>query len=216
MCGDSITWRCIDGLLVITNDLTCDAGVPPDAGPPVDVGPPVDGGACAPDDPPSGTACRSDADCSSGAFERCIAPGENPGCGICRIPMRLCADDSDCVSADGTTGICFEYVDPCSTFGGGITCGPGGDPTSSMCIPRCDATSCGAGDACGTDGRCAPVPCGSLYACPDGTVCDPAGAGDGHGCRRLSCTSDTDCPCGTGCVDGACHPTLGVCEPPRA
>ena len=210
ICGDSITWRCTDGRLVIERTpSTCDAGT--------DTGVRTDAGACAPDEPTFGTPCRSDVDCASSSFERCLAPGENPGCGVCRIPMRLCASDADCAGPDGSTGICHEYVDPCSTFGGGITCGPGGDPTSSMCIPRCEATGCSAGDACASDGRCAPVFCGPDYTCPEGTVCGfGGGIGDAHGCMRLTCSSDADCPCGTGCVEGACQPTLGVCEPPRA
>jgi hypothetical protein len=148
----------------------------------------------------------------AGSFEQCIAPGESAGCGPCFPPMRLCESDADCVSADGTTGFCIEYIHPCTPpFGG---CG-GSDPHSTMCIPRCTDTSCAEGEACGTDGRCAPIPCGSLFTCPAGTVCDTAG-GDAHGCRRLSCDADADCPCGSGCVEGACHDTLGVCEPPRA
>lgn len=208
ICGDSASWQCTDGRLVIQRfpgPATCDAGIG------------TDGGACAPDEPTSGTGCRSDADCASARFERCIAPGENPGCGVCRIPMRGCETDADCSPPDGSPGICHEFVDPCSTFGGGIACGPGGDPTSSTCIPRCESTGCPAGDACASDGRCAPVHCGADYTCPEGTVCAfGGGALDAHGCQRLTCAGDADCPCGTGCVEGACHPALGVCEPPRA
>lgn len=211
-CDSSLTLRCVDGLLVIERDVTCDAGVLSDAGPP-----PIDGGVCAPDEPSFGAGCRSDADCATARWERCIAPGENPGCGVCRIPTRDCETDADCSPPDASPGICHEFVDPCSTFGGGIACGPGGDPTSSICIPRCEAAGCPEGQACASDGRCAPVRCGAEYTCPAGTACaSGAGVGDAHGCERLSCASDADCPCGTGCVEGACHPVLGVCEPPRA
>ncbi len=208
ICGDSTSWQCTRGHLVIQRfpgPATCDAGTG------------TDGGMCAPDEPTFGTGCRSDADCASSTFEHCIAPGENAGCGVCRIPSRDCETDADCSPPDGSPGICHEFVDPCSTFGGGIACGPGGDPASSTCIPRCEVTGCPDGQACASDGRCAPVRCGADYACPEGTLCSSgAGTGDAHGCERITCASDGDCPCGTGCVEGACHATLGVCEPPRA
>jgi hypothetical protein len=197
-----------------------DAG-PTDAGP-TDAGPtdagltdagPADAAVdaysmCAPAMPPS--ACRSDMDCSPMRFERCIAPDENPGCGVCFRPERLCDTDADCATDPSMPQICERFFNPCGVCSGG-------DGWGTQCIPSCTETSCAAGEQCLADGHCAPISCMAGYECPLGTTCIDRAAGvDAHGCLRLTCTTDTDCPCGTGCVEGACYDRLGVCEPPRA
>lgn len=188
-----------------TDTGSADTGVP-DAGwdaPPIDAF-----SMCAPAMPPS--SCRSDMDCSPMRFERCLAPGEFAGCGICRRPERQCETDDDCAAMDPTAPLCETFFDPC-----GVGCGS--DGFGSQCIPACTPESCAAGTECLADGRCAPISCMAGYECPLGTTCIDRAAGvDAHGCLRLTCTSDADCPCGTGCVEGACYDRLGVCEPPRA
>ncbi len=120
---------------------------------------------------------------------------------------RDCEADADCASPDGPR-VCERMFFPCAVCRG--------DGWGTRCIPACEATSCGAGTACGSDGHCAPIRCNEGYACPPGTSCtDDTAGGDEHGCERASCTTDGDCPCGTACVELFCHETLGRCEGPR-
>ncbi len=145
---------------------------------------------------PSG--CRSDADCTSSG-ESCLAPGASHGCGIPCSPDRQCESAGEC--AEGQ--LCVEYVASC--------CGP--DMPSSRCQDPCTETSCPEGERCGVDGVCEPTPCEEGWECPEHTSCE--GAGDAHGCRRTTCTTDTDCAGGF-CVNGACYSSLGACTPPAA
>jgi hypothetical protein len=66
------------------------------------------------------------------------------------------------------------------------------------------------------NGECQPTSCEAGYACPAHTVCDPRPAADPHGCLRDTCTTDGDCDCGGGCVEGFCYPSLGECTAPPA
>jgi hypothetical protein len=201
-CGDVTT--CREGRLMRTLYKPCfDVGVPDgglDAGivdansSGVDAG--MDAGMCAPAE--TASSCRSDEDCAA-AFEQCLAPGEFGGCGICMEPLALCEGDADCEGGD----ICFTYRPLC-------TCG--GD--ASECRPRCTESSCDVGEACdASSGRCAPTACTEGYLCPAHTVCAPSGErADPHGCERTACTTDADCECGGGCVDGLCYEALGLCS----
>lgn len=199
---------------VVTRSLLlCDGGPLPDGGShddasAVDAG--VDAGPCAPLPPPSGVGCHVSSDCDPTRFEMCYAPGASTGCGICVTAMRTCATDADCASTD----FCQSYVDPCTHVG---FCGTGSDPTSTRCVPRCTASTCAAGETCGTDGRCSPIPCvGGGYACPAHTHCGDTAGGDAHGCFRDSCAFDADCGCGAACLSGSCYGTLGACMSPAA
>ncbi len=166
----------------------------------------ADARSCAPSQPAN--PCRSSADCNAARFEGCVAPGENVGCGACFAAPHDCVTDADCAPVEGLARVCLRTFYPCADCGGG-------DGFGTSCVPRCESVGCAPGTACGTDGRCAPIRCDAGYSCPVGTTCETSG-GDGHGCVRASCTTDSDCPCGTGCVEGRCHESLGMCEPPRA
>ena len=123
--------------------------------------------------PPSGTPCRSTADCLAGFCT--LNPGP-PGCGFQSQPMRLCNTDADC-----TNGFCLpaKTKAPCAT-------GP-----DIVCVARCTATSCAAGERCGTDGHCQIFPCAEGFACPSGWVCAPERTGvDPNGCATASCATD--------------------------
>lgn len=208
------TLVCSGGVLTSgTNLLLCDGGgwdaAPLDAG--TDAGIPLDAGPCAPRPPATGTPCRTTGDCNTTHFEMCYAPGASPpGCGICVMAMHTCVTDADCASTD----YCESYREPCAVPG---LCGNGSDVTSTRCVPRCSASSCGAGESCGTDGRCTPVSCvGGGYTCPAHTTCGDTAGGDAHGCHRDACTVDADCGCGGACLMGLCYDTLGTCIAPAA
>jgi len=221
-CGEELT--CSGGTLTHRTSLACDVGVgdrdassidaaPIDAAP-IDVGP-LDAGPCAPHPPASGTGCHVSSECDSTRFEMCYAPGTSTGCGICVTPMHLCASDADCAATD----FCESYVHPCSHVGG---CGAGSDLTSTRCSPRCTvdptsgASSCAAGEACQSSGRCTPVSCVGGYVCPSHTTCHDSAGGDAHGCVRDTCALDGDCGCGAACIAGRCYDTLGTCMSPAA
>jgi hypothetical protein len=144
-----------------------------------------------------GSDCRADGDCAS-AGALCLAPGESPGCGVCRQPTSPCNADADCVSK-GTAYIC--EVAACSCSG------------AKSCIQGCvDATSCGNGQFCASDHRCASSPCqpnANDRTCLPNFMCD----GTGH-CARKACTADADCA--GACVKGMCYPRPGTCTPPAA
>lgn len=200
----------------------CDAGELPDASVPgdayaedttaLDAGliddASTDVGMCTVAEPSGVTPCRSDADCSSAAFERCIAPDESGGCGACMDPPNDCVIDSDCPSMDGVQYVCEEAE---------VSCPCSGDGVGTYCIAPCSVTGCDDGFTCASSGHCTADPCGDDdFTCPLGTTCTPTGTSDDHGCLRTTCTTDADCPCGAGCVEGRCFDTLGTCEPPRA
>ncbi|MBX7197561.1 MAG: hypothetical protein K1X94_36280 [Sandaracinaceae bacterium] len=166
----------------------------------------LDAGMCAPPAPEGVTPCRSNTDCNASTGERCVAPDERPGCGICMDPPRDCVSDPDCPSMDGVQYVCEEASVPCPCSGDGL---------GTYCVAPCSVTGCSEGFTCGASGHCAPIACDAGFACPLGTTCEPAGVGDPHGCVRDTCALDTDCPCGGGCVEGHCYDQLGACEPLR-
>ena len=184
----------------------CDAAFPPsDAGVIDDAA--SDVGMCAVREPAGATPCRSDGDCSSSTAERCIAPDEPATCGICMDPPSDCVSDSDCPNLGGVQYVCEEAE---------VSCPCSGDGVGTYCLPPCATTGCEDGFTCQASGHCLADPCGDDgFACPLGTTCGPSGSGDPHGCVRAVCSSDVDCPCGTACVEGHCHDSLGACETPR-
>lgn len=212
-CGSCGGTECLGGMVIRTIPV-CDGGPPPDVGVRADAAATddagIDAGPCAPHDPPTGVGCHTNADCDGTIFQMCFAPGTGPGCPVCRPAMRLCASDADCAATD----FCESYVDPCSHPG---FCGNGSDVTSTRCTPRCTASSCAAGETCGTDGRCTAIPClGGGYTCPVHTHCGDLAGGDAHGCFPDSCAFDADCGCGAACLSGSCYDTLGTCMTPAA
>jgi hypothetical protein len=170
----------------------------------------TDAGPCAPHPPPSGTGCHTSAECNATNFEMCYAPGASQGCPVCVPPTRQCASDADCAS----TAYCNQYVNPCTPASG--FCNPSGDRTSTECVPRCTATSCGDGFTCLSTGRCSAISCMNGYTCPTHMHCGDLAGGDEHGCFRDSCSFDADCGCGAACLMGYCYDTLGACMPPAA
>lgn len=121
---------------------------------------------------------------------------------------QLCATDADCAS--DPPSVCVTTYNPCAVCAGG-------DGHGTQCVPSCATTGCPDGESCATDGHCTPIFCNAGYACPLGTTCaDDGSGGDAHGCVRTTCTTDAQCPCGAGCVEGLCYDALGSCEPPRA
>lgn len=127
-------------------------------------------------------SCRRQADCSGGA----LCQYERP-------------------SGAGTCGACFQVPNPCSgdaSCANGMTCLPARElidcqcPGQSTCTPACTADSCGAGNVCKGDGRCAVASCVTdEYSCPDGTICDRTRPADTHGCAWLSCENEGfQCP----------------------
>lgn len=122
---------------------------------------------------PSGPPCRSITECSGSLCTPTPAP---PGCGFQSQPNRLCLSDADCPN-----GFCLPAKTkmPCAT-------GP-----DIVCIARCTATSCGAGERCGADGHCEIFPCTDGFACPAGRTCAPTRtAVDVNGCAMSSCATD--------------------------
>jgi hypothetical protein len=72
------------------------------------------------------------------------------------------------------------------------------------CEAACTATSCPAGQRCGTSGHCETAPCGAGYTCPSDHTCTPgAGGPDDHGCVPTLCTAGYPCPSGSACQVGA-------------
>jgi hypothetical protein len=142
-----------------------------------------------------GGDCRSNDDCAS-AGALCLAPGESPGCGVCKQATFPCSADADC-AARGPSAICD--LDPCSCDG------------QKSCVTGCpDGVSCGPGQFCTADHRCANNVCtpGDQSCLPD-FVC----GSDGH-CTRKPCTTGADCD--GACVKGFCYLRPGTCTPPSA
>ncbi|MBN8615851.1 MAG: hypothetical protein J0L92_34980 [Deltaproteobacteria bacterium] len=189
----------LDAFVVTSEAGSLDAGVIDDAA--------SDVGMCAVREPTGATPCRNDGDCSSSTAERCIAPDEPATCGICMDPPSDCVLDSDCPDLGGVQYVCEEAE---------VSCPCSGDGVGTYCLPPCATTGCEDGFTCQASGHCLADPCGDDgYTCPLGTTCSPSGSGDPHGCVRTACSSDVDCPCGTACVEGHCHDSLGACETPR-
>jgi hypothetical protein len=130
--------------------------------------------------------CHSMQDCKSG-YE-CVAPGESPGCGICELGMA-CNSDGDC----GVGEICT---------GGPCIC----TNTGKACQPGCAAGGCPEGMMCGQSNHCIPIFCSVASDCPTFFDCVSGQ------CQRRPCSADPDCP-GGACVNSACYPSLGQCEP---
>lgn len=80
---------------------------------------------------------------------------------------------------------------------------------SGVCVARCTATSCAAGEECGRDGECVPRRCtkaNAALACPHNFECTAQGE-----CARKGCTRDDECE--GACALGRCYPRPGACEP---
>jgi hypothetical protein len=141
-----------------------------------------------------GSDCRSQADCASGTA--CLAPGDAPGCGVCRQITAPCNADSDCASR-GPASICVLAACSCSD--------------AKSCVTGCqDSSACGAGQFCTSDHRCMYNVCtvGDKSCLPNFTC-----GSDGH-CTRQGCAADADCV--GACVNGLCYPRPGVCTPAAA
>lgn len=144
--------------------------------------------------------CSSDQDCGVG--ESCVPPFAPVACGACRSPERPCSEDDDCIAIDAHS-ICAPVSCAC-------------DAAASECVSRCtDDSACIRGEACASDGRCAPIACGSGSDCPAQFDC-AAGADGAAGdrCQRRDCGDDDDCQTDGVCVLGSCHDGAGVCSPP--
>jgi hypothetical protein len=140
---------------------------------------------------PVNLQCRADGDCSTG---ECVPPGGSACGGVC---LPGCASDTQC-----NAGQVCDYACNC------------GQTTGKVCTASCTPSSCAAGEACGSDGHCAPIACGSVNDCPQFFDCVfPPGSGAPH-CQRRACASDGDCGANAFCVDGGCYGALGACEAP--
>lgn len=160
-----------------------------------------------------GTTCRSQADCASLGY--CAAPG-GPYLTGASLGVTCTSDDS--CSADAG-------VPPCN--GGACVCqstqySPRPQPgmqAAGFCMAPCAADAdCaaaalaplygdGTGFVCGTGGHCVPKSCTTATECPTDFDCAA------NQCVRRSCTIDGDCAPGNACVDGACYPSAGTCQP---
>jgi len=158
-------------------------------------------------------ACESDLDCSDGL--KCFYENTPTGCSLgCVGPSDECGPSAPC--GDGL--LCVGT--PAAQLSGTCACGGG-----TYCVAPCAGDDdCGAGNSCGSDGRCQPIPCDDGFACSTGRKCDPGAAeGDSHGCRVVRCDEPEHAGCGTnmvcdpgstspnGCVRQSC--TVGAdCE----
>lgn len=136
--------------------------------------------------------CADDASC--GRPTTCL-PESRPVCGICDNAPSTCTSDLSCDPGQ----ICDAR--PCACQG------------QTECRPGCSLQNpCPAGQACGSDNRCAARLCGPGQACPSGFRCELGPAGDV--CVARACSRDRDCG-ELFCVSGTCAPSLGVCRLPR-
>jgi hypothetical protein len=142
-----------------------------------------------------GGDCRSNGECAL-AGAQCLAPGESPGCGVCKQATYPCSADADC-AARGPSAIC--ELDPCACSG------------QKSCVTGCpDGVACGPGQFCGADHRCANNVCTpGDQSCLPNFVC----GSDGH-CTRKTCT--TNAGCDGACVKGMCYSRPGTCTPAAA
>lgn len=138
--------------------------------------------------------CHDGNDCEPSQI--CLAPGEQPPCGICRKPEDECQKDADCAP----TEVC-EWVS------GACLCWP-----AMQCVMRCDLPvggplgPCKPGQAC-VNGHCVAKACKSDEDCPPFFQCVVAS----QTCERRTCQADGDC-LGGRCVKGACYDSLGTCS----
>jgi hypothetical protein len=132
----------------------------------------------------------------------CLAPGQSPGCGICKKGEGNCATDADCKSA-GPKFICKPV--PCSCDG------------ATMCVAGCEGDdACKMGEFCAPTGNCVPLVCKKLgdtdQSCPANFTCANA---SNPKCQRKPCTNSGDCAKWSGtCVNGLCYDKPGQCMPP--
>ena len=150
-----------------------------------------------------GDDCSSNADCA--ADLECLGPNAPQVCGI--PATELCASDDDCLPEQR----CHAIPDPCSPDGVG-----------SVCMAACTEGSCGEGFRCGDQGSCEAVTCDEGFSCATFEVCDPPTDvslpvyDKNHGCRRIDCNADADCPATNACVNGGCQSGAGQCVEPMA
>lgn len=170
-----------------------DAGAPDIASP--DTGPDT-----GPDLPPKesefGGPCSAETACK---FPSCIAPGQSPGCGICKQIEDSCQTDADCAKA-GAIQVCKK-----------VTCACGGE---SACQDGCVGNdACAEGQFCAPTGHCVALVCKKVgqddASCPANFECqDPANPK----CQRKACTASSQCK--GACVKGFCYDKPGTCMPP--
>jgi hypothetical protein len=186
------------------------------------------GRTCAGATNPTGTLCRTAADCTGaggaiGGFGPwyCYMTVPPRGCGNpsflpqqCNWPNpngSNCPDGGVCQTIECGGHICVAPCDP-STCTGTKAC------VSGFCTDkRCDepgAAPCAAGFECKpTDPTastlgCVPSHCTTASDCGDGYDC--SATAPGKGCVHRACTVDTDCACGY-CVNSFCEATPGFC-----
>jgi hypothetical protein len=144
---------------------------------------------------PSGGGCRSTADCQV-PQDLCHEPAAGPyrgGGGDAFSCKHECDSDQQCaLSRAGYICLANPVGSDCRT-----------------CEPSCAQLACDTGQSCQPDGRCVTTTCRVASDCPANFDCSAAGA-----CVRRRCSADGDCQ-GV-CVNGACHPTPGMCYPPAA
>lgn len=139
--------------------------------------------------------CRASTDCKV-MTDGCVPPGSKLPCGACFDPPDTCQSDADC-AAGGPSSICETAQCACNG--------------EKACTPGCtSAVTCGTGEDCGSDHRCAPRSCAQQLDCPINFRCPPVN--NSH-CERRSCKVDPECDQGY-CVEGLCYDLLGDCTPP--
>lgn len=86
----------------------------------------------------------------------------------------------------------------------GVTCLNKQVCENGLCVAECGCRACGAGRACGADGKCVDAGCDKL-TCAAGQVCV-------QGACRDACAGAV-CPGKAACLDGKCQAPLGDMEP---
>ena len=167
---------------------------PVDTGP-TDAGPPDTSADVPPKESGYGGPCSAETACK---LPSCIAPGQSPGCGICKQVEEGCTADSDCAKG-GVKLVCKK-----------VTCACGGE---SACQPGCESNAeCATGQFCAPTGKCVALVCKKLGedpSCPPNFVCQDAA---NPKCQRKACTASSACK--GACVNGFCHDKAGTCMPP--
>ena len=143
--------------------------------------------------------CNQNSDCPKGSFFECLAPGMDPGCGICD-PGAGCTSDNDCQRGAAIPFVCG--IAPCSCSGRG-------------CIAGCMSDAqCAEGESCESDHHCRAKLCSSDADCPSTFQCDLSDDSPST-CVRRTCTRDEECGANH-CVNGGCYTSLGQCVVPPA
>ena len=126
-----------------------------------------------------------------------IAGPQGPAC----RSNKDCKEGEECFAPDFEPG---PGTNMCGECKDGLCHG-------GVCVERCTATSCAAGEECDPagSGECVARRCtreNEMLACPHNYACGPEGA-----CNRKRCARNDECE--GACVGGACYPRPGACEP---